>query len=77
MKSYFKYFTQGLLIFLLVDIISSLLMMFIWNTLVKSESIPSLDFIQCLGLLLVFDIFALVNFKRQEFTKLLDGKLDQ
>lgn len=77
MKSYFKYLTQGLLIFFLVDIISSLIMMMIWNTLVKSDSIPSVNFVQCLGFLLIFDIFTIVSSGRKEFTKMLDEKLEK
>lgn len=74
MKKYITYFMKGLLTFFLIDILSSYVTLLIWNTFIYNSDIPKLQFIQCLGAILIWDFFSIVNVYRKDYSKSLDKK---
>ena len=77
MKSSFNYVTKGLAIFLIVDIISAFAIMLIWNTLVAWNTSSTVNFIQCLGVVIIYDVFSIVEMKRKDLNEKLDKESKQ
>lgn len=75
MQKLFGYLFRGMFFFLAIDILSSILIAFVWNRLVCSAYIPELKFYQVLGLIIILDIFKIIEVVRSDVTKKIDGDL--